>query len=66
MNAVGAAGDVAYVIGPSTPIHLDGSARGQPNTVGALADLQPGRAIEVSVHDASTRIANWIKVSAPE
>jgi hypothetical protein len=34
--------------------------------MGALADLQPGRAIEVSIPNAETRVASWIKVRAAE
>jgi hypothetical protein len=66
MTAAGATGDVAYVVGASTRIYLDRSAQGRPNTVGSLADLQPGRAIEVCIPDASSRVADWIKVRTPE
>jgi hypothetical protein len=64
MSAAGGAGDVAYVIGPHTRIYLDRSAQGRASSVGSLADLQPGRAIEVCIPDADARVAEWIKVRA--
>lgn len=61
--AVESAGDQigAYVVTPQTRIYIDRSAEGQANTVGTLADVQPGRVIEVRVHP-ETRAAEWIKV----
>jgi hypothetical protein len=61
--AVESAGDQigAYVVTPQTRIYVDRSAEGQPNTVGTLNDVQPGRVIEVRVHP-ETRAAEWIKV----
>lgn len=66
MTSEAAPGGVSYAIGPHTRIYIDHSAQGRPNTMGALADLQPGRAIEVSIPNAETRVASWIKVRAAE
>ena len=66
MTSEAAPGGVSYGIGPHTRIYIDHSAQGRPNTMGALADLQPGRAIEVSIPNAETRVASWIKVRAAE
>jgi hypothetical protein len=49
------------VVGPRTRVYIDRSAQGQPNTVGTLADVQPGRVIEARI-DPETRYANWVKV----
>ncbi len=66
MTSEAAPDGVSYLIGPRTRIYIDRSALGRPNTMGALADIQPGRAIEVSVPTADTRVASWIKVRATD
>ncbi len=62
MTSEAAPGGVSYVVGPRTRIYIDNSARGQPSTMGALADLQAGRHIEVAIADAEAGAALWIKV----
>lgn len=52
----------AYVVTERTRIYIDRSAQGQPNLVGTLDDVQPGRIIEVRIADPATREAEWIKV----
>jgi ABC-type phosphate transport system substrate-binding protein len=49
------------VVGPRTRVYIDRSAQGQPNTVGTLADVQPGRVIEARINP-ETRYADWVKV----
>ncbi len=66
MTSEAAPGGVSYGIGPHTRIYIDHSGQGRPNTLGTLAEVQPGRAIEVSIPSAGTRIASWIKVRAAE
>lgn len=66
MTSEAAPGGVSYGIGPHTRIYIDHSAQGRPNTMGTLADVQPGRAIEVSIPNAETRVASWVKVRAGE
>lgn len=51
----------AYVVTPATRIYIDRSSQGLPNLVGTIADVQPGRVIEVRI-DQETRAAEWIKV----
>lgn len=62
MAAAAGAPEVSYVLSPTTRIYIDNSARGQPNTMGAIADLQPGRTVEVRVSGTEARTALWIKV----
>lgn len=66
MSSEAAPGGVSYAIGPLTRIYIDQSGHGRPSTMGSVADLQPGRAIEVSIPNAETRVASWIKVRAAE
>ncbi len=66
MTSEAAPAGVSYVLGPRTRIYIDRSALGRPSTMGAMADLQPGRSVEVSIANADTRVANWIKVRATE
>jgi len=52
----------AYVVTPQTRIYVDRSAQRLPSLVGTIADVQPGRVIEVRIADPATRAAEWIKV----
>lgn len=52
-------------VADSTRIWLDRSAARQPTQAGTLADLRPGRRVEVKFRDEPTRTtAEWIKVDA--
>lgn len=51
----------AYVVTPATRIYIDRSAQGLPSLVGTIADVHPGRVIEVRINP-ETRAAEWIKV----
>jgi hypothetical protein len=53
-----------YVVNPQTRIYIDRSAHGRASTLGSMADLQPGRDIEVAVSASDTSTALWIKVRA--
>jgi hypothetical protein len=57
-----AAAPQSFVIGSRTRVYVDRSAQGLPSTVGTLADVQPGRIIEVRIADPQSRYAEWIKV----
>lgn len=57
---------VAYGIGPDTRIYIDRSEQGQPSTLGKIADIQPGRTVEVAIAEPSDRTAEWIKVQEPD
>jgi hypothetical protein len=54
----------AYVVTEHTRIYIDRSAQNLPSLVGTIADVQPGRVIEVRIADPQTREAEWIKVRA--
>ena len=54
----------AYVVTEHTRIYIDRSAQNLPSLVGTIADVQPGRVIEVRIADPLTREAEWIKVRA--
>jgi hypothetical protein len=54
----------AYVVTEHTRIYVDRSAQNLPSLVGTIADVQPGRVIEVRIADPQTREAEWIKVRA--
>jgi hypothetical protein len=46
-----------------TLIWLDRSLQKQPNRSGAMADLQPGRKIEIKLRKGEPKpVAEWIKV----
>jgi len=46
-----------------TPIWLDRSLQKQPNGSGAMADLQPGRKVEIKLRKGEPKpVAEWIKV----
>src|SRR5262245_51028360 len=47
----------AYAVTPQTRVYIDRSAQGLPNLVGTIADVQPGRVIEVRIADPETRAA---------
>jgi hypothetical protein len=58
-----AAGTHSVAMVPSTPIYLDKSRAGLPNSQGALADCRAGDSIEVKfVDNARSKPAEWIKV----
>lgn len=48
-----------------TRIWLDRSSQRQTNDAGRLADLRPGRKVEVLFADEARTIADWIKVVVP-
>lgn len=66
MTSEAAPAGVSYVVGPNTRVYIDNSTHGHPNTLGSMADVQPGRAIEVSIPNLQTPVATWIKVRASE
>jgi hypothetical protein len=50
---------------PTTRIWLDRSAAGQSTVAGTMADLRPGRRVEVKFVDERNRsAAEWIKIDA--
>jgi hypothetical protein len=58
-----AAGTFSVTMVPGTPIYLDKSKAGLPNSQGALADCKAGDSIEVKfVDNARSKPAEWIKV----
>ena len=51
----------------TTRIWLDRSASGEPNAVGGMDDLEPGRRVEVKYVDVEEKAtADWIKVVVPD
>ena len=50
------------MVGPATRIYVDRSAQNQMNTLGTIADVRPGRVVEVRIADPATRVAEWVKV----
>jgi hypothetical protein len=61
--AAATAGTYSVAMVPSTPIYLDKSKAGLPNSQGALADCKVGDSIEVKfVDNARSKSAEWIKV----
>jgi hypothetical protein len=58
-----AAGTYSVAMVPSTPIYLDKSKAGLPNSQGASTDCKVGDSIEVKfVDNARSKPAEWIKV----
>ena len=57
---------VSYGIDADTRIYIDRSEQGEPNTLGKVADIQPGRTVEVAIAEPTDRTAEWIKVQAPD
>jgi hypothetical protein len=54
-------------VGPRTRIWLDRSQQRETNAVGSMADLRPGRKVEVRYVDVETKdTADWIKVVVPD
>jgi hypothetical protein len=63
-SSAGAAAQ-AVKLTPTTRIWLDRSAAGQSAVAGTMADLRPGRRVEVKFADERNRsAAEWIKVDA--
>lgn len=60
LTVAGPSGPQTFVITDKTRIWLDKSAQKQANQPGSLADLQPGRRVEVKPQPAGR--ADWIKV----
>ena len=57
------AGTYSVAMVPSTPIYLDKSKAGLPNSQGTLADCKVGDSIEVKfVDNVQSKPAEWIKV----
>ena len=56
---------VAYGIDSDTRIYIDRSEQGQPNTLGEVTDIQPGRTVEIAIAAPTDRTAEWVKVEAP-
>lgn len=62
----GPSGAQAVAFTERTSIWLDRSLQKQPNRSGAMADLQPGRKIEVKLRKGEPKpVAEWIKVQIP-
>jgi hypothetical protein len=58
-----AAGTYSVQMAPGTPIYLDKSKAGLPNSQGGLADCRVGDPIEVKfIDNARSKPAEWIKV----
>ncbi len=56
----------AVALTERTSIWLDRSLQKQPNRSGAMADLQPGRKIEIKLRKGEPKpVAEWIKVQIP-
>ncbi len=67
ITVAGPEGPMSIKVAEDTRIWLDRSHLRQPNEVGDMADLRPGRKIEIKYRDYETReIADWIKVVVPD
>jgi hypothetical protein len=63
LTVSGPAGTRKFQITDRTAIWIDRSAQKQRNQTGALADLQPGRKVEIKPDEgAGQAFAKWIKV----
>jgi hypothetical protein len=63
LTVSGPAGARTVQITGRTRIFVDRSPQKQPNYIGALADLQRGRKVEIKLGEgAASAIAEWIKV----
>jgi hypothetical protein len=67
VTVAGPDGSMTFRLTDSTDVWLDRSGMQQSNGVGSLADLAPGRRVEVKYQDPETReVAEWIKVAIME